>query len=163
MSGVVVRTARQADLDRVGELTAAAYLADELVPHDDAYVEVLRDAAGRSVHATLLVAVLDGAVVGTVTLADQGSPFAEIARPGERELRMLAVDPGARGRGLGEVLLRAAIEQAIAGGADGVVLSTLTSMVAAHRVYDRVGLHRVPSRDWSAEGFSMLVYATRPA
>ena len=160
---VVIRRALPADLDRVGSLTAHAYLADDLLAHDDEYLDELRDAERRVAEATVLVAVEDGRVLGSITLAVPGSSFAEIARDDERELRMLAVDPEARGRGVGELLLRAAIDAGLADGARAVILSTLPAMAAAQRMYDRIGLHRVPARDWSVEDFRMLVYSTAPA
>ncbi|HWS57420.1 MAG TPA: GNAT family N-acetyltransferase [Actinotalea sp.] len=159
---VRVRPARAADLDRVGELTAHAYLADDLLTHDDDYLHELRDAVRRADEATVLVAVEGGRVLGSITLAAPGTEFAEIARADERELRMLAVDPGARGRGIGELLLRAAIDAGLADGARAVILSTLTTMTTAQRMYDRVGLHRVPARDWTGDGNRLLVYSTAP-
>ena len=84
----------------------------------DAYADELRDAERRAREATLLVALLppgegDGAtagdddlvVVGTVTLAPYGTSYAEVAEPGELEIRMLAVAPEARRRGIAELLV----------------------------------------------------------
>ena len=157
---VTVRAAEPADLVRVGELTVQAYRADARVDPDHGYVDELRDAARRAAEATVLVAVEDDRVVGTITLAPAGSPFAEIARPGEMELRMLAVDPAARGRRIGERLMRAAIERGLGWGAHAVVLSTMPEMRSAQRVYDRMGLRRVPERDWTGEsGRTFLTYA----
>ncbi|WP_250442788.1 GNAT family N-acetyltransferase [Actinotalea sp. C106] len=158
-----IRRATPQDLGLVGELTAHAYLADDLLSPEDEYLDELRDAVGRAGVGTVLVAVDDGQeggrqVVGTVTLAEAGSSLAEIAVPGEVELRMLAVAPDARGRGVGEALLRAALEHGTGVGAQRVVLSTLVEMRAAQRMYQRLGLRRVPARDWSAEGYSMVAY-----
>ncbi len=159
---VRVRTAEPTDLERVGELTAKAYIADELIAADHEYVAELADAVRRHDHATVLVAVEqtpDGErVLGTITLATPDSPFAEIAEPDEMELRMLAVDPEARRRGIGELLMREAIERGLGWGAQRVVLSTMTTMEAAQRIYERLGLHREPERDWAVEGYSMKVY-----
>lgn len=163
---VRVRMAETADLERVGELTAQAYLADELIAPDHEYVAELRDAVRRHDHATVLVAVerADGEerVLGTITLATADSPYAEIAEPDELELRMLAVDPGARRRGVGELLMRAALERGLGWGAQRVVLSTMITMETAQRMYDRLGLRREPGRDWHVEGHTMHVYVARP-
>lgn len=161
---VTVRVAEAGDLARVGELTVQAYLADALVDPDHWYVEELRDAGRRAADATVLVAVDGGEVVGTITLAPAGTRYAEIAGPGEMELRMLAVDPGARGRRLGERLMRAAIERGLGWGAHAVVLSTMPEMRSAQRVYDRMGLRRVPERDWTGEnGRVFLTYVADSA
>lgn len=155
----LVRPARPEELVDVGLVTAEAYLADGLVPEDDDYVAELRDAVRRAEHAVVLVAEDAGRVVGTATVADAGSPYAEVATGDELEVRMLAVAPEARGRGVGEALLRTALGRAAAQGRP-LVLSTLPTMHAAHRMYDRAGLQRAPERDWSVEGWSMLVYVT---
>ena len=156
---VRVRVVEPGELERVGDLTAHAYVSDELLDPGHWYVDELRDAATRAERATVLVAVEDDIVIGTVTLADAGSPFAEIAHAQEFEVRMLAVDPAARGRGVGELLMRAAIERAIGWGAHAVVLTTLPEMVAAQRLYERMGLRRTPERDWTGEsGRTFLTY-----
>lgn len=158
---MIIRPATPADLAAAGELTAAAYLADALITETDEYLERLRATGSRAAEARLLVAVDDaGAVLGTITVSHHGGPWADIARPREAELRMLAVDPNVRGRGVGEALLRAGIERGLADGAERVVLSTMTAMATAQRMYDRIGLHRAPERDWSIETDDMLVYTT---
>ena len=155
---LIVRAAEPADLERVGQLTAHAYLADDLISPDHHYLGELRDAVTRAEQATVLVAVEGDELLGTITLAEYGSPYAEIAEPGEHELRMLAVDPAARGRGIGETLMRAAIERGIGWGAHHVVLSTMPAMTTAQRMYERLGLQRVPERDWGVDDHRMLVY-----
>ncbi|MGO1318569.1 MAG: GNAT family N-acetyltransferase, partial [Cellulomonadaceae bacterium] len=111
---VVVRPARPEELAAVGALTVTANVADGLAEPGGDYARKLGDAAGRARHGTVLVAVecpqtASGApgrapeadrIVGTVTMLDPGAAAAEVAREGEVELRMLAVDPGARGRGV---------------------------------------------------------------
>jgi ribosomal protein S18 acetylase RimI-like enzyme len=157
---ISVRRAQARDLARVGDLTAQAYLADGLVRAEQDYVHELRDAVRRAEHATVLVAEEEGGLLGTVTVAPHGSPYAEVAQEGESELRMLAVDPEARGRGLGERLTRAGIEAGLAGGARRIVLSTTPAMEKAQRMYERIGLQRVPERDVVVEGETLLVYVT---
>jgi len=160
-----VRRATDADLGQVGQVTAHAYVADGLVEADHWYVDELRDAAARAEAATLLVAVARDAagapterVVGTITLAPPGSPYAEIARDGEVELRMLAVDPAARRSGVAEQLVVAALREAVGRGDRRVVLSTLETMHAAHRLYARLGFVAYPERDWTDE-LTMRVHA----
>ncbi|MGQ4445355.1 GNAT family N-acetyltransferase, partial [Streptomyces violaceoruber] len=76
--------------------------------------------------------------------------MADIARPGEAEIRMLAVAREARGRGAGEALVRACADRARAvPGCTGVVLSTQAAMRTAHRLYERLGFVRTPDRDWN--------------
>ncbi len=146
--GLVVRAARPGEHDAVGELTAAAYVIDGHNSPTDGYVAVLRDAHARAAHGALLVAVsAQGRLLGTVTLARHGSELAKLAGPGEVELRMLGTDPATRGRGVGRALVEAAIERARQAGASGVVLCTMPSMLAARRLYERLGFHRDPTLD----------------
>jgi ribosomal protein S18 acetylase RimI-like enzyme len=104
-------------------------------------VELL-DAQARLEHATLLVAEREGAVVGTVTMALPGTAFAEVSRPDEAGIRMLAVDEDARGAGIASQLMDACEAYAREAGLAGVVLWTESSMHAAHRLYERRGYAR---------------------
>ena len=45
-------------------------------------------------------------------------PMAEVARPGEAEIRTLAVDPASAGRGIGEALTRRMLDLAVERGFD---------------------------------------------
>ena len=98
-------------------------------------------------------------LLGTVTVCPPGSVWREISRPGEGEFRMLAVAPPARGRGVGEALARFAIDRFAAQGVHAMVLSSLSTMHAAHRLYERLGFRRDAERDWSpAPGVELLAY-----
>jgi ribosomal protein S18 acetylase RimI-like enzyme len=145
---LVIRPAGPADDDRLAEITAAAYLqGGHLRGEDDPYLDQLRNVALRREQATVLIAEINGAAAGSVTVADQHSALAEYVRPGEAEIRMLSVDPAVTGRGVGSALLAAAIERASTSGADRIVLHTLDSMTTAHRMYDRAGFVREPEFD----------------
>ncbi|MEU8587788.1 GNAT family N-acetyltransferase [Streptomyces sp. NPDC048664] len=150
--GVVVRGVRGGEYGGLGEITAQAYLLDGLLDFGEAdpYLGELRDVARRVASAEVLVAVEDGRLLGGVTFVPAGGPMADIAGPGEAEIRMLAVDRAARGRGAGEALVRACLDRARSvPGCARVVLSTQPSMHAAHRVYERLGFARTPERDWN--------------
>ena len=148
-----VRRATAADHEAVGEATLAAYAPfTEGEPHA-AYRARLRDAAARDREAELWVAVDQGAdgvetVLGSVTLCPEGSPWREVAQPGEGEFRMLAVSPAAQGHGVGAALVEHALSSFAERGCTAVVLCSLTQMRAAHRLYERLGFTRVPERDW---------------
>lgn len=148
-----IRAARPDEYADLGEITARAYLDDGLLDFgaDDPYLETLRDVAARAAGSEVLVAVdADGTVVGGVAYAAGGSAWANIAGDGEAEFRMLAVATAARGRSVGEALVRACLERAR--GTEGCVrmcLSTHKAMLGAHRIYERLGFVRTPERDWS--------------
>lgn len=147
---LLVREAHEDELVQIGEVTAEVYDGEGLAGPE--YVKVLRDARARwaSPATTLLVAMDDGTddILGTVVLAEPGSPWQDLGDGEEVEFRMLATLPSARGRGVGETLVRACIDRARAAGAPRLVLSTGPEMTAAHRLYERLGFVRVPERDW---------------
>ncbi|WP_258723858.1 GNAT family N-acetyltransferase [Cellulomonas sp. NS3] len=101
---------------------------------------------------------LGGVVVGTVTVASAGTSYAEVAEPGEAEIRMLAVAPEARRRGVAEALMRSALDHAVTSGHRRVVLSTFDAMQSAQRLYRRLGFTPVPERDWQHEGVHVRVH-----
>jgi ribosomal protein S18 acetylase RimI-like enzyme len=79
--------------------------------------------------------------------------------PGEAEVRALAVDPHARGRGIGAALVTAVVERAARRGIRQLVLLTLPEMRAAHHLYTQAGFRRLPDRDWSPRpGAILLAY-----
>ncbi|MEO7744697.1 MAG: GNAT family N-acetyltransferase [Actinomycetota bacterium] len=145
----VVRVATPEDVGAAGSVVAAAYLHDLQV--SAGYVQRLRDAVTRAEQAVLLVAVDDERLLGSVTYVAGGTAMAQLAAPGEVELRMLGVDPTQRGRGVAEGLVRACVERARAEGHRRVVLSTQPQMLAAQRLYQRLGFVRQPDLDWVPE------------
>ncbi len=152
-----MREARPQEYGDIGELTASTYLAEGFAGTD--YAQVLRDVGARAATATVLVALLEGRLVGAVTVATDGGAFAEQAEAGEAVIRMLVTDPAARGRGVGATLVEACLEAARAASCVVVRLSSAPTMTAAHRIYERRGFTRTPERDWSPEpGLELRTY-----
>ncbi|RBY84016.1 GNAT family N-acetyltransferase [Blastococcus sp. TF02A-26] len=153
----IVEPATPADFDAIRELTVGVYRDEELAA--TTYLTELGDVEGRAGRAELLVARLDGRVVGSVALVLDGD-FGEVtAGPSEAGFRMLVVDPAARGAGIGELLVRTCLDRARTADKATMVLSTDPRMTAAHRLYERLGFRRLPERDWSpVPGVDLLVY-----
>jgi ribosomal protein S18 acetylase RimI-like enzyme len=82
----------------------------------------------------LFVARVDGAVLGSLTLA-----FYRIPTGLKAWIEDVVVDADARGRGVGELLNRAALDEARARGAKDVSLTSRPSREAANRLYQRIG------------------------
>ncbi len=159
-SALVVRTAQDSDLDAAGAVAREAFADDGI--GDEGYAAVIADARSRARSATVLVALdgEDGPVVGTVTFARAGTPFADVARSGEAEFRMLGVAADGRGRGVGTALVRACTRLARAAGADRLVLSVHEDAGNARRLYERLGFVREPDRDWDpVPGAHLLLYS----
>lgn len=122
-----------------------------------------RDVAGREASGAVLVAVDDGGrLIGTASVLRAGTPYTRVAVPGEAEVRLVAVDPDAQGRGVGEALVRASLEAALAWGADALVLDTGARNLRAQALYERLGFTRIPEREAavSAGGVDSFAYRT---
>ncbi|GEC07439.1 N-acetyltransferase [Streptomyces spinoverrucosus] len=149
---IAIRPAHPTDYQTLGDITAQAYLQDGLLDfgESDEYLDELRNVAKRAAAAEVLVAAQSDRILGGVTFVPSGGPMADIARPGEAEIRMLAVAHEARGRGIGEALVRACIDRArTTPRCTRIVLSTQRTMHSAHRIYERLGFTRTPDRDWN--------------
>ena len=82
----------------------------------------------------LFLARVDGQIVGSLTLALYRIPTGVKAW-----IEDVVVDDVARGRGVGELLNRAAIDVAATRGAKNVSLTSRSSREAANRLYQRLG------------------------
>jgi ribosomal protein S18 acetylase RimI-like enzyme len=156
MSEVEIRRAGPDDADQVGTLTERVYRRGGWA--DERYSKLLLDGRSRIEEATVFVAVADDVIVGTVTLGRPGTRFANVAQADEAEVRMLAVDEAARGRGIARLLMNACEGLARDEGFAAVVLSTEADMHAAHRLYQRRGYIRQPERDWLVGQFLLQSY-----
>ena len=109
----------------------------------------------------MLVAVEGGRIVGTATLElqhrvepEDDPPLA----PGQAEIRMVAVHPEARGRGIGRALMEACLREARAAGKTIVTLHTTRRMDVARRMYESMGFRRGADRVFD-DGFVLLSYS----
>src|SRR5207245_5376144 len=129
------------------------------------YLDRLADVAARTDRTTVLVAVEDGRILGTVTLEldrrveendDQGE--GERLPAHEAHIRMLGVAPGARGRGIGRALMDESMRIAREHGKSLMTLNTGGRMKAAQGMYESMGFERLADERVS-EDFSLLSYA----
>ena len=151
--GIVVREIAPSEHERLGEITVAAYLGIEGVGEDSEYLEELRDVTARAAQVPVLVAVegSSGQVLGGVAFIPGPGPLAEMEAPDEAGIRMLAVAPEAQSRGIGRALVEACVARARAAGKRRVVLLTMPTMTAAHRLYLSLGFERDTANDWEYE------------
>ena len=155
--GVVVRPVRPGEYEAVGDLTVAAYTTIDGFSPGDRYAAELRDVAGRTETAEVLVAAdEEGRILGGVTFVPGLGPLAEFEGADESGMRMLAVDPKLQGRGVGTLLAQACLDRARATGRSRLVLHTTGSMAAAHRLYRGLGFSRTPDRDLRTPGGMLL-------
>ena len=118
-----------------------------------AWLAEVEDVGGRLAFTEVLVAEHGGRIVGSVTLlpdaADDGHPWP----PGGAVLRLLAVDPAARGSGVGTALTAACAARAREHGARYLALHTAPVMEAATRLYERHGFRRAPEHDFDPDRY----------
>ena len=154
---LIVGPVQPAEHGAVADLTAAVYLGGGFSSTD--YEPALRDVARRAREATVLVARRAGQLLGAVTVATRGGPWAEQAVRGDAVVRMLAVSPDARRSGVGEALMRSCLDEARTAGCTVVRLFSQADMTTAHRLYGRLGFVRAPSFDWAPPGLQLRAYA----
>jgi GNAT superfamily N-acetyltransferase len=149
-----IRDARPGDRDAIRDVTLAAYqeYAPKMPAHWQGYRQNILATLARVAPAEQIVAETEGAIAGTVLLYP-----ARGVNAGERdvairnawpEVRLLAVAPGARGRGIGAALMQECVRRARATGATALSLHTSDLMQVALRMYERMGFVRAPELDF---------------
>lgn len=98
--------------------------------------EELRRVAGSET-GELLAAVAGERIVGVLTLAWYDAPSGRKAW-----IEDVVVDAAARGRGIGEALVREALALACREGVARMMLTSNATRRAAHRLYERMGFVR---------------------
>lgn len=89
------------------------------------------------VHGGQVFFVLEGGVAkGTCAVVRHNSSTYELAK--------MAVTASARGRGFGDLLMRAIIDFARDAGAEELILSSNTKLAAALRLYEKYGFQSIP-------------------
>ena len=131
MAEPVIEIAQQATPELV---EAMARLLPQLSSSAPAPTTAELDEIATSPATVLLVARLDGRIVGSLTLALFRIPTGMRAW-----IEDVVVDEAARGHGVGDALNRAALEIAAERGARTVDLTSRPSREAANRLYRRLG------------------------
>ena len=159
---ITVRQATEADFDDIRRITRDAYLSAGFIEADNPYVKELENVEDRAANALVWVAELDGKVAASTAITFAGQPYTDIAREGELEFRMLAVDPELQRGGVGRALVAAIIEYARSlEGIHAVALTSMTPMTNAHALYTSMGFKRVPERDWYVPNEDIILWVFR--
>ena len=153
MDGLRIRGARSGDRGAIEAVTLSAYeqYAALMPAHWEGYRQNILATLAAAQPDAQIVAEEVGRVVGSVLLYPAGSVM---ARPGGGsitlawpEVRLLAVAPEARDRGVGAALMDECIRRARQSGAAALTLRTTDVMQAAMRLYERLGFGRAPELD----------------
>lgn len=154
MKELRIRDAREEDGEAVREVTLAAFqeYADQMPGHWEGYRRGVLKTLAEVAPAEQIVAEEGGSIVGAVllypagaVLAPSNSPPVKLAWP---EVRLLAVPPALRGRGIGGALLQECINRARRAGAEALTLHTSDIMRVAMQMYERAGFVRAPELDF---------------
>lgn len=157
MSELIIRSPRADELAAVFDLTRRAY-AEYATIMDAASWAALSGAIDEALASPQpverVVAVADGVIVGSAMLYPPATrAYGELAGDAAwPEVRLVAVDPDARGRGVAKALVAECIRRARSAGATDVGLHTSRSMAAAMRMYQRMGFERAPEHDFQPAG-----------
>ena len=142
-NSISIRRARREDVDEI-----VAMLADDALgrarerietPLPDSYFQAF-EKLDADPNIKLVVAEEEGAVVGCLQLCILPGLSSQGASRGLIE--DVRVDARRRSRGIGEQLVRWAVDEARAQGCKLVELLTLHTRVDAHRFYERLGFSR---------------------
>lgn len=149
---LLLREARSDDFDNVSLLIRDAYQQYENFIPPEAwkfYVEDMINVRSRLNESKLIVAELDGQLAGTVTLYLDAEHLSQGGWPsGWAIIRLLAVHPAYRGRGIGRALMEECIRRCRNQGIATIGLHTTEMMNVARRMYERMGFVRVPEFDF---------------
>jgi GNAT superfamily N-acetyltransferase len=154
MKELHIRDAREGDQDRIRDVMLSAYAqyAALMPEHWDDYRQNILDTLADVRPAEEIVAEQDGVVVGTVLLYPAGTVFqepdGEAVKRDWPEVRLLAVVPEARGRGVGTALMQECMRRARRSGAAVLTLHTTDMMQVAMHVYEHMGFVRAPELDF---------------
>ncbi len=156
-----IRNAQANEMNAILDLTLAAY--DELATNMPAanwrglkatIIKTLRQPG----NAEVIVAEMGTELVGSVLLfpGDSDAYGGQAVVANWPELRLLAVNPSVRGRGIGTLLMEECILRAQRSGATALGLHTGDSMVVALPMYERRGFVRIPALDFDVDGGELV-------
>jgi len=161
--GIQVREALPGEMDEVSLLLRDAYRQYEAILPAGAweyYLQDIMDVRSRLDMTELIVAVLNGRLVGAVTLFLKPSLSPQSRWPADwAGVRLLAVHPDFRNRGIGRALMDECIRRCREQGIRTIGLNTTAFMEAALRMYEGMGFKRVPEYDrHPSSGVVVLAY-----
>jgi len=166
VSEVLVEALHDRDKNAVRNLLVAGYTEYKDTYSDPnhwlEYKESLENSVDNPDVDEILVAKVDGEILGTLQLFTSSTKAYQI----EKELaivapiiRLLAVSPLARGKGIARALIDASIDYAKIRKANAIYLHTSDRMTQAVRLYEKFGFVRDESKDF--QKYDILVKCYR--
>ena len=132
MTGALLRDAVAYDLDAIMALETTTFATD-------AWSRDLMTAELAAAHTRYLVAIVDESVIGYAGLsAPRGAAQADV--------QTIAVDAAHRRHGIGALLLRRLLDEAVARSVDDVLLEVRADNPGAQSLYERFGFMAIAVR-----------------
>lgn len=161
-----IRDAQEHELDFIREQRVAAYLEhSRSIPdaHWQALKQAISSEADRLHDSELIVCELNQKIVGSVVLfpANTDAYEGELEELDYPEIRMLAVDPKIRGKGVASALITECIRRSRAKNHQFIGLHTGEFMEQAIKLYTKHGFERLPQYDFEPANDGIIVKAFR--
>jgi GNAT superfamily N-acetyltransferase len=162
-NGLVVRDAHPEELNDISLLIKEAYMEyRHSLPLEPwkFYLENMMDVGSRLAVSDLIVAELDKQLVGAVTLYLKASASSQQGWPqGWAGVRILAVRPAYRRRGVGRALMEECIRRCRKQGIKAIGLHTGPAMTIGRKMYGNMGFVRAPEYDFEPRtGIVVMAY-----
>ncbi|WP_284037225.1 GNAT family N-acetyltransferase [Neobacillus sp. 114] len=163
---MLIRDANLEELPFIREQRVSAYEEHALkIPagHWEALKKAISSEADLQQGVERIVAEINGEIVGSVILfpAKSDAYEGEVEELDYPEIRMLAVAPAARGKGVAASLVAECIQRAKVQGYSSIGLHTGQFMESAMRLYERLGFERLPQFDFEPAKDGIIVRAYR--
>ncbi len=161
-----IRDAKQEELDFIREQRVAAYVEHSVaIPaaHWQALKQAISSEVDRQAGVDLIVCELDEKIVGSVVLfpAKTDAYEGQVEELDYPEIRMLAVDPDSRGKGVASALIAECIRRSKAKNHQFIGLHTGEFMKQAIELYTKHGFERLPQYDFVPADDGIIVKAFR--
>jgi GNAT superfamily N-acetyltransferase len=161
---MIIRDALETEIDFIREQRVNAYSEHAAaIPrgHWLALRKAILSSADVEPHVELIIAEIDGKIVGSVALFPAKTDAYEgyVEELNYPEIRMLAVDPAARGKGVATALIAECIKRARLKGYEIIGLHTADFMKDAIKLYGKLGFTRLPQYDFEPAGDGIIVKA----
>lgn len=164
-----IRPAQSSEFETIGQIMVEVYSNLEGFPNateQPAYYHMLANIGDftKKPGTELLIAistehVILGAVVYFSDMQNYGSGGNTPLQQDAAGFRLLAVDPQARGQGIGKALSKACIDKAAAQNQSQLVIHTTKAMQVAWGMYEKLGFVRSPDLDFMQQ--QLPVYGFR--